>query len=114
VEDLQAAACDPIAERERNTPQPGGELLVRQAGDEQRPACVGHVGDGRGADRLTQDADRALAELKFLPLVGERERDVKALVVLAGASPIAAAARGTSSGGTSAIEPSAIEPSTRL
>jgi hypothetical protein len=81
VEDLQAAASDVVAERERDPPQPGGELLVRQPGDEQCPAHIGHVGDGRGADRLSQDADSPLSDLELLALVAQRERGVQPLVV---------------------------------
>ena len=84
MEDLQAAAGHRGAEGERNAPQLGGELLVRQPGDQQRPARVGHVGDGRGTDRLPQEADLDRGELDFFPLVAERQRGVQPLVVLGG------------------------------
>jgi hypothetical protein len=84
MEDLQAAAGDVVAERERDAPQPRGELLVRQPGEEQFPPHVGHVGDGRGADRPPQDADSPLSDLELLALVAQRERGVQPLVVLGG------------------------------
>jgi hypothetical protein len=82
MEDLQIAARNLAAERKRDPPQLGGELLVRQPGDKQRAVHVDHVGDSRGADRLTQYPDSPLADLEFLALVAQRERGVQPLVGL--------------------------------
>jgi hypothetical protein len=86
MEDLQAGVDDAARvgrERERNAPQLGGELLVRQARDEQKAVHVGQVGDRRGTDRLTQDAQRAFAEGDLLAFgLVERKCHVEPLVVL--------------------------------
>ena len=59
VVDLDRGAVEAFAERERDGDQPGGELLVGQAGDEDAAVDVGEVGDRLVAERLARAAWRS-------------------------------------------------------